>query len=123
MFGYAYHICNHLSSTRERVMHSIEPSCALFARHLHDQFHVEQGHIPRLALELVEAETLPSPPGFHAFSLVFRGPPAPFLSQASYRFQHHALNTFDMFIAPIRQDQHGHYYEAVFKRLGAERPS
>jgi hypothetical protein len=50
-------------------MHSIQPACVLFAPHPHDQFYVELA--PGSALDLVEADILPSPRRFHTFSPVF----------------------------------------------------
>jgi hypothetical protein len=57
-----------------------------------------------------------SPPGYEAFSIVFRGPSDPLLPQGMHRFHRDAIGTFDLFIVPIRRDQHGLYYEAVFNR-------
>jgi hypothetical protein len=98
-------------------------SCDLFSRPPHDQFQIEQARFPSLSLELVEAEAIQAPAGSEAFSLVFRGPPYPFLPQANYRFQHRVLDVLDMFIVAVNQDQHGFYYEAIFSRPRAGEPS
>jgi hypothetical protein len=49
-----------------------------------------------------------------AFSLVFRGQPAPVLPQRTYAFMHPRLGGFDLFIVPIGPDREGMRYEAVF---------
>jgi hypothetical protein len=87
-----------------------------FAQKLNSQFQVEHGAAVALTTELVEASQLPSSPGYEVFSIIFRGPPDKFLPQGTYRFQHNNIGAFDLFIVPIRQDQHGFYYEVVFNR-------
>jgi hypothetical protein len=88
----------------------------IFARHLNSHFQVEGRAAHSAALELVEANTAPAPRGYEAFAIVFRGPPAPLLPQGIHRFHHDAIGAFDLFTVPIRRDQHGLYYEAVFNR-------
>ena len=87
-----------------------------FARHLHTQFQVAYGAAHSAVAELIEACERPAPQGYKAYSIVFRGPPAPLLPQGMRRFKHDAIGTFDLFTVPIRQDQHSVYYEAVFNR-------
>jgi hypothetical protein len=91
-----------------------------FAHHLHTHFQVEDGVASSAVMELVEARMTPAPPGYEAFSIVFRGPPDPLLPQGMRRFHHDAIGTFDLFTVPIRRDQHGLYYEAVFNRRREE---
>jgi hypothetical protein len=87
-----------------------------FEDRLGETFRVGEG-ADELELELVEAT--PGPGGQPAsgrvpFSLVFRGPPEPVLPQRIYRFEHHELGAFDLFIVPIGPDETGMQYEAVF---------
>lgn len=49
-----------------------------------------------------------------AFSLLFQGPGAPGLSQATYRLTHSAIGTQDMFLVPVARTEAGYQYEAVF---------
>ena len=95
-------------------------SYASFAPLLNSQFQVERSMPGDVFVELIEAHEAPAAPGYEVFSLVFRGPASAFLPQAMYPFHHAALGTFDLFIAPIRQDDQGLYYEAVFNRRSAE---
>lgn len=48
------------------------------------------------------------------FRLVFLGPVDPVLSQRTYRLEHEAFGTLDIFIVPIARDAHSTTYEAVF---------
>ena len=50
------------------------------------------------------------------FSLVFHGSPTPHLQQGTFRFEHDALGTFDLFIVPLGPDDDNRHmrYEAVF---------
>ncbi|MDQ3724734.1 MAG: hypothetical protein M3335_02395 [Actinomycetota bacterium] len=48
------------------------------------------------------------------FSLIFHGPADPFLTQASYRFEHPTLGVMGIFIVPLGRDEHGAAYEAIF---------
>jgi hypothetical protein len=68
-----------------------------------------------LELALVEARSRGA--DGNPFSLVFKGPPAPLLPQATYRFEHAGLGAFDLFICPIAAPAEGVRYEAVFNRL------
>jgi hypothetical protein len=91
-----------------------------FAQKLNTQFQVENRAAAIVTMELVEASELPASPRYEAFSIVFCGPAEAFLAQGTYRFQHNNIGAFDLFIVPIRQDQHGFYYEVVFNRQRAE---
>lgn len=90
-----------------------------FAQQLETPFQVDRAGTV-VSLVLVEATEVRAARGWEAFSLVFRGPADAFLPQGSYRFHHDALGDFDLFFTPIRQDQLGFYYEAVFNRLRRE---
>jgi hypothetical protein len=48
------------------------------------------------------------------FSLIFAGPPEPFLSQRIRRLDHPALGSFELFLVPIDRDEDGVRYEAAF---------
>ncbi len=52
----------------------------------------------------------------YSFSLVFGGPPAPFLPQRIYGLSHDRLGAFDLFLVPIAREADGFRYEAVFNR-------
>jgi hypothetical protein len=58
--------------------------------------------------------------GTEYFSLVFRSADPRVFPQQIYRLHHPELGTFDLFLVPIKRDNQGVYYEAVFNRLLAD---
>lgn len=48
------------------------------------------------------------------FNLLFFGPQEPFLEQNMYVLQHAELAKVDVFLVPVKQDENGYYYEAIF---------
>jgi len=52
--------------------------------------------------------------GRQPFSLVFRGPRTPVLTQKIHRLHHGTLGPLDIFIVPIGPDHLGMRYEAIF---------
>lgn len=64
----------------------------------------------RIVLELVRADAR----GSSAFALEFRGPAEPLLEQATYRFERANGDPLGIFIVPIRRDESGTIYEAIF---------
>ena len=48
------------------------------------------------------------------FSAFFSGPGDRFLSQNTYSIEHDQMGTFALFLVPVKQDQNGFRYEAVF---------
>ncbi len=71
-----------------------------------------------LELSLVGAEALGAAPSAksrrHPFSLVFRGPHEPALSQRIHRLESERLGVLEIFLVPIEPDAAGRRYEAVF---------
>lgn len=88
-----------------------------FSRHANTKFRVQLEAANPVELELVEISELRLSPGQEQFALVFRGPNEMFLGQGGRSFEHDQMGQFELFIVPIRQDQQGYYYEAVFNRL------
>ena len=80
-----------------------------FAPLRHQPFALTADHAPRLELELVEVTG-----GGRPFSVVFRGPGEPLLSQRIYRIEHPALGPLDLFLVPVGREPDGLRYEAVF---------
>ncbi len=81
---------------------------------------------PTIHLELVEVRR--SPPGSEAearhraaagireepFTLLFRGPRDTPLDQRIHRLEQDRLGTLEIFLVPVRPDDRGPLYEAVF---------
>lgn len=90
---------------------------AEFTRHAGTNFHVQADEHTVVELELAEVSEIKQYPQQEEFSLVFRGPLEAFLDQGARSFTHDQMGQFELFLVPIRQDERGFYYEAVFNRL------
>jgi len=40
-----------------------------------------------------------------------------FLDQGVHNLSHDQMGDFELFIVPIKRDEHGFYYEAIFNRI------
>ena len=85
-----------------------------FSRHVNTRFQVQDTDVK---LELIEISELKQYPEQEEFAIVFRGPLNAFLGQGIRSLSHEQMGQLELFLVPIRQDQHGYYYEAVFNRL------
>ena len=88
-----------------------------FNQQANSKFQVEFDENPDVELELIEVSELKLYPQQEEFVVVFRGPSDAFLGQGARYFKHDKMGRFELFIVPVRQDQQGFYYEAVFNRL------
>ena len=84
---------------------------------LNTKFHIPVNDSQRVELELAEISELKQTPRNEEFAIVFRGPKEAFLGQGMRSLEHDQLGRFDLFIVPIREDDQGYYYEAVFNRF------
>ena len=94
-----------------------------FSGYLGQKFHV---HVAAavLDMELVDVNELvatvgrrstkPSAQGPRPFSVLFQGPQDPLLPQATYKVEHEAVGTVDIFIVPIGPEQGVAMYEGIF---------
>lgn len=91
---------------------------AIFSRQLNTKFLLYPEPARPLDFELVEvASSAPQHErGGERFSLIFRGPVETYLPQSTYRMEHAEIGAFDLFIVPVRRDDAGLYYEAIFNR-------
>ena len=89
---------------------------AEFSKHVNTKFHVAVE--PPVDLELTEVKSYLSKAheetGMERFSVFFLGPGDRFLAQHTYSFEHEQMGTFELFLVPVKQDQNGFRYEAVF---------
>jgi len=88
-----------------------------FSQHLNTQFDVQVDEANALQLKLAEVSPLKLYPQQEEFSIVFSGPLDSFLGQGVRTFSHEQMGDFELFIVPVRQDDKGFYYEAVFNRV------
>jgi len=95
---------------------------AAFAQHANTRFQVRTYQAAPLELELIEVSDLKVYPEQEEFAIVFRGPLNAFLGQGIRVLAHEQMGEFEIFLVPIRQDEQGFYYEAVFNRLHDQGP-
>jgi hypothetical protein len=88
-----------------------------FNQHANSIFRVQLDRDTGVDLELIEVSELKLHPQQEEFTIVFRGPLNAYLGQGSANLTHQQMGEFELFIVPIRQDEQGFYYEAVFNRL------
>ena len=88
-----------------------------FSKYLNTKFRVTHGESLAVETELSRVSELQLSPDQERFAIVFRGPGQPILPQGSYGFEHDEMGEFTLFIVPMRQDDEGISYEAVFNRL------
>jgi hypothetical protein len=70
-----------------------------------------------LWVQLVQLDDGAASPVTEQFTLVFRGPRAPVLSEASYPIRHRIAGRTEMFLQLSQQDASHSYYEAPFNLL------
>lgn len=90
---------------------------AEFSQHLNSRFDVQIDEANAVQLKLAEVSHLKLYPRQEEFSIVFLGPLETFLGQGVHPFSHEQMGNFELFIVPVRQDDKGFYYEAIFNRL------
>jgi hypothetical protein len=88
-----------------------------FSKNVNTKFQVENEENIPVELELIEISELKLHPRQVEFSLEFRSPLNMFLSQGVHNFKHDQMGQFELFIVPIKQDEQGFYYQAVFNNL------
>ncbi len=89
----------------------------VFAEQLHTTFRVRLSGPAILALELIEVTEKDLTSNYEQFSLIFRGPLAPYFPQGTYSFEHEKLGAMELFAVPIGPDPGGMRYEVIFNRL------
>lgn len=93
-----------------------------FSDRVGEEFRVRAPDDHRLALVLSEVTAGPAPVGATApdgasrqqFSLLFRGPSTPQLTQGLWELDHDGMGEFALFLVPLGPDAEGPRYEAVF---------
>ena len=85
---------------------------------LNDRFVIEREKEPPVELELVSVEARTSSKAAggrrQPFSLLFHGPRAPALGQGTFAMANDRLGGMALFLVPVRGDESGMLYEALF---------
>ena len=92
-----------------------------FSNRIGDEFRIRTDDEGTVNLELVSAEEMAQAGQADrtdsAYSVLFRGSLNNMLDQGTYELEHPDMGVLPLFIVPVRQDEKGFYYEAVFTRL------
>jgi uncharacterized protein DUF6916 len=101
-----------------------QPTRETFARLVNSTFHVQRDAMSIVPIRLTDvtnslAGARASDPGHERFALVFHGPGAEPLVQATYRMAHESGTEFTIFIVPVGRHDDTLIYEAVFNRMPA----
>jgi len=88
-----------------------------FTKNANTKFQVQVDENTHVELELVKISEVKLYPQQEEFAVEFRGPLDMFLGQGGRNFAHDQMGQFELFIVPIKQDEQGFYYEAIFNRL------
>ena len=88
-----------------------------FAENVNTRFRVMLEGADAIEAELIEVKPGRSTPRQDQFSLLFRAPQDVALQQGMFRLEHDKMGAFDLFLVPVRKDEQGFYYEAIFNRL------
>ena len=88
-----------------------------FSKQLNTKFHVQNEQNIPVELDLIHISELKLYPRQEEFSLEFRSPLNMFLDQGVHNLSHDQMGDFELFIVPIKRDEHGFYYEAIFNRI------
>ena len=90
---------------------------ASFAENLNTRFRVVLQDSSVIEMELIEVSDRRSTPRQEQFSLFFRAPQGTHVEQGLYRLEHDQLESGELFLVPVSQDDKGVCYQAVFNRL------
>ena len=93
------------------------PTQQEFAKHLGTKFQIQVAPEQTIEVELVEVSDLKQSARQEQFGILFRGPNEFFLPQGTRRLDHQEVGSTELFLVPIKQDQAGFYYEAIFNQV------
>ena len=88
-----------------------------FAAQLNTNFRTKFNDDKYTDLELIKVTDRTAPAGYECFSIFFRAPNDVPIAQKMFSLEHDQMDTMNIFLVPISQDQAGIVFEAVFNRL------
>jgi hypothetical protein len=95
------------------------PTRESFAKRLHTKFAMHEDESPAIELELIDVRGHGASVTHESFSLMFRAPAEAPARQGSYRLEHESLEAMEIFLVPVKKDESGLFFEAVFNYLPA----
>ena len=93
------------------------PTKEEFSQQVDKTFCVSASEGPEFDVSLLEFTDIADTDTVETFSLLFRAPSHIGRAQGIYHLENDEMGSMDIFLVPIRQDEQGLYFEAVFNRL------
>ena len=93
------------------------PSRENFAAELNSTFAVQEDEKKQFEITLVEVKNIVSNKMQECFALLFRAPADAPDAQQIFQLEHHALGKLELFLVPVKKNEEGLFYEAVFNKL------
>lgn len=89
---------------------------AAFSENLDSEFVLEDETLSQNLRLIKVSERKVSPP-YEQFSIMFRGGPDMALEQGTVHLEHPTMGPLDIFLVPVKRDERGMYYEAIFNSI------
>lgn len=86
---------------------------AAFSQNLDSEFVLEDESLSQ-ELRLIDVSERKVSPPYEHFSIIFRGGADRELEQGTFHLEHPAMGPLDIFLVPIKRDEQGMFYEAIF---------
>ena len=86
---------------------------AAFSQNLDSEFALEDERLSQ-DLRLINVSERKVSPPYEQFSIMFRGGTDLALEQGTFHLEHPAMGPLDIFLVPVKRDEQGVYYEAIF---------
>ena len=93
------------------------PTRGEFSQQINSVFRTRLGDGSDIDLRLVQFDEHAVNATQENYSLLFQAPADMPPVQSIYRLDHEALGEMDLFLVPVKKDDSGLYYEAVFNQL------
>ncbi|MDQ1639915.1 MAG: hypothetical protein QOF62_3254 [Pyrinomonadaceae bacterium] len=68
-------------------------------------------------LKLIKVSERKAVPPYEQFSIMFRGDTDMALEQGTFHLEHPSMGALDIFLVPVKRDEEGMYYEAIFSNI------
>jgi hypothetical protein len=89
---------------------------AAFSKNLDSEFSVKDDTLGQ-NLKLIHVSERKASPPYEQFSIMFCGDVERALKQGMFQLEHPAMGAFDIFLVPVKRDEQGMHYEAIFNYL------
>lgn len=93
------------------------PNRDVFAAELNTTFRARASADETFEMTLIEVKTVISNKIQECFALLFCAPADAPDVQQSFQLEHEALGEIELFLVPVKKNESGLFYEAVFNRL------